>query len=84
MLDRILVHIFEDLTTLKNFYHLRYFPHFYFFFIEYHELMKSFSLIFKIGGGGIKSESGKNIQITFQKQVGFIVCPLSPSNYVET
>ena len=41
-----------------------------------------FSLSFKIGGGGVESE--KNIRLRFQKQFGPIVCPLSPSNYVET
>ena len=69
---------------IENMYHLRFYQLYLIFFIEYHELMKMFSLSLKIGGGGVESESEKNIRLRFQKQFGPIVCRLSPSNYVET
>ena len=81
-LDRILVHLFVDLTTLKIYIIWDFTTFFYLFFIEYHELINSFLLPFKIGGGAI--ESKKHIQKRFQKQFDLIVSPLSPSNYVET
>ena len=70
-------------NDIEDIYHLRFYHLFFdLFFIEYHEVINSFLLPFKIGGGGI--ESKKHIQKRFQKQFDLIVSPLSPSNYVET